>query len=364
MGECRGHVGAGDTAEWAWSNVPYPGDGFRPTPTPAPTPWPAPVCWSTPSWPTPSQVWPTPTPWWPAPEPQAADPAPSWPVWSSQIAETPPPTLHGAPDPLVVEAVTGRAHQAQGFWAFIGALVALLLVPSGLLAVWAVWFGGSDHGRSAQAAWAIILAVTVLGTAARLSVTGTTADGVGLRRTTLFGSKRVAWTWVDGVSGGCDGRPGLWLTTTTAPDQPLQVPSSMHATPLAEARATAAWISEATGVLEAPPRRTASGAPRNSGRLWIRWTWYLPLLTVGLATPIVLFVGAILTGRRWLWLAWAVSIDLFTVFMASVGRPNLSALAGMALWLVTPPVLFTAMIATGRRQRRESLAEADRLSPQ
>jgi hypothetical protein len=370
VGACRGHEGAGEAAGWAWSSVPYPGDGSGPAFNPVPAPWPAPVWSPTPAgttpgqvWPTPSQVWPTPTPSWPTPAPHPLNPTPSWPVWSTRTTGTHRPTLHGAPDPLVVEAVTGRAHQAQGFWAFAGALVALLLFPSALLAVWALWFGGSDHERSAQVAWSIILAVTVLGASARLSLTGTKADDWGLRRTTLFGSTRVAWAWVDGFAGGCDGRPGLWLTTTTAPDEPLQVPSSMHATPLSEARATAAWISEATGLLEVPPRRTASGRPRLAGRLWIRWTWFLPLLTAGMVTPIVLFVGAILTRRRWMWLAWAVSIDLFTVFLASVGAPTLCGTAGMVLWLVAPLVLFTVVIVSGRRQRLGALGEVDRPLP-
>lgn len=370
MRACRGHEGAGEGADWAWSSVPYPGGGSGLASNPVPAPWPAPVwspaaAWPSPGqvWPAPGQVWPTPTPSWPTPAPPSPDPTPSWPVWSTQPTGTLRPTLQRAPDPLVVEAVTGRAYQAPGFWAFAGALAALLLFPSALLAVWALWFGGSDHERSAQTAWSIILAVTVLGTLVRLSLTGTKADDWGLRRIALLGSQRVAWAWVDGFAGGCDGRPGLWLTTTTAPDEPIQVPSSMHATPLSEAGATAAWIGEATGLPEVPPRRTPSGQPRLAGRLWIRWTWFLPLLTAGMVTPVVLFVAAVLTRRRWLWVAWALSIDLFTVFMSSVGAPSVCGSAGMVLWLAAPLVLLTMVIVTGRRQRLSALGEVDRPLP-
>ncbi len=357
MGEYAEHEGAGDRIGLAWGNAPYPGDGFRPTPTPVPPSWPAPVGPPAPAWPVSAATWPSPPP----------APAAAWPVWSTVPAEPPPPTLRRAPDPLTVEAITGRAHRAPGFWVHAGALAALLLFPSGMLLVWAVWFGGTDHERSAQVTWSVILAVTTLGLLARLSLTGTAADRLGVRRTTLFGSERILWSTVTGFSGGSDGRPGIWLHTSTSPT-PRQIPSSMHATPPSEATATAEWLNAAGDLPSVPPRRTRSGKIGNCGRSWLRWTWWLPLVTVGLATPVVLAVGAIISRRRWLWLAWAVSIDLFAIFMAAGQSPSPAAVAvGMtaflALWLGAPLVLLVVGLRAGRPGPATAPMAVDRAWP-
>jgi uncharacterized membrane protein YhaH (DUF805 family) len=265
------------------------------------------------------------------------------------------------PDASVVGALTGRADEAPKFWSFTAALAALLLIPSALLLACALGFGGTDRARSAQVAWSIVLAVITLATLVRLARTGTTADEHGLRRTLLFGSRRIPWSTVHGLADGYDGRPGLWLYSNPSSVPTAQVPSSMHVWSPGEAAAQAERINATCELLPVPPRCARSGKATNRGRTWLLWTWWLPLLTLGLASPIVFLVGALLTRRRWLWLATAASLDLLIVFTAAgaVTSPDagpVSGIAGVSVILGSSALLLTTLIVEGRRGRARARA--------
>jgi hypothetical protein len=128
----------------------------------------------------------------------------------------------------------------------------------------------------------------------------------------------------------------------------------MHVAPDAETMATAEWITRTGGLVPVPPRRARSGRPRNPGRTWLGWTWFLPLITLGFAGPVLLLVGAARTRRRWLWLAWAALVDAFTLFMATGGGSTtpggLFTVAYLIVWLGSTAVLLAAWIAIRRSE--------------
>jgi hypothetical protein len=108
-------------------------------------------------------------------DPGAATAAPTGPADRRPITAPPP-------DSEVAQAITGRAYQASGFWAFAVPLTALVLVVPVLLMTWGVISGLPDGAQAKQVAWGIALALVGLAGVGFVAASGTTMNEKGLKR--------------------------------------------------------------------------------------------------------------------------------------------------------------------------------------
>jgi hypothetical protein len=94
---------------------------------------------------------------------------------------------------------------------------------------------------------------------------------------------------------------------------------------------------------------------------WAKHTWWIPVVSVGLATPIVFLLGAWRSGRRWLWLTAIASADLLFCCVIANGPDPLppglptfvSDLGCVGLWLTPSPLIVGVWILANRRQRSQ-----------
>jgi hypothetical protein len=258
------------------------------------------------------------------------DPAPpSWPA-------PPEPAPRPAPDLRALEAITGRAGEVPGFWAFAGTLGALLLVPSIVLVVWAAFSSATNRSRGPQIVWAMVLAVGVLALVARYSRTGTMVDDRGITRITVLRSVRIDWAQVTGFSPASVARPWMTMTTSHPTLKTTTVPSSLVTMPRADGVAMARALND---IFETEPVTFPIAVARRNPDIVVTWwtrSWILPLVTLGLTAPVVFLLAGIFTRRQWVFLVFAGSLDLTIVGSALANGPAalepVAAVCLLALW--------------------------------
>ena len=87
-----------------------------------------------------------------------------------------------------------------------------------------------------------------------------------------------------------------------------------------------------------------------------RYCWMLPLLSVGMATPLVFFVGGCVTARRWVWLTTGVTVDLWAAWIAiaAVGPSGgIWTWLFAACWILLAVVPGVGLFVLWRRTRRD-----------
>ena len=89
-------------------------------------------------------------------------------------------------------------------------------------------------------------------------------------------------------------------------------------------------------------------------RSWARWTWFIPLLAWFVSAPLVFLAGALFTGRRWLWVMSAITVDLCLVMIGAGGLPNSAGagalgLVGVVLWFGPTIVILVTWVDQPRQ---------------
>jgi DivIVA domain-containing protein len=254
------------------------------------------------------------------------------------------------PDPGTGPALTlsGRSVEASGFWAFTVALTALMLVVPTILVTWGVCFGSSDRARTAQVVFGLLIGAAAIGLITRFARTGTSMDAAGLTRVQMFRRLRLSWEDVREFTGHVRGRPGLWVVPDKSGVKPVPVPSTAHTMSVEEADALASKMNRTFG-FEGDAAGDNEFGGRDALESWSRW-WFVPLATVGFASPFVLLTGAIKTGRRWLWLAAVAEFDVWTCALIG-GSPD-TGLVDVFFWLVLPIAPAVWMFVVWNRARR------------
>ena len=201
-------------------------------------------------------------------------------------------------------------------------------------------------------AWGAVLGVVGTALVVRTALLGTLVDEDGLVRVSMFRRRRLAWRDISRFMDGAHDRAGLWVVPRATDADPMQVPSVLHGLGPDVARDVANGLN--TTFRTDRPQDPVGESSGGAGWLerWAKWTWYIPLVTVGYGTVFVLLIGATKTMRRWLWLVAIGSMDAIVVGVFVTGPTQgivVNWLIPMTLMVVGPSVLI---LCVWRRERR------------